>query len=203
MWCCIPCFQFSTIWFNEKKKGFPYLLHHSNVTWINDWHFKTLASNRRVIGKWSILIAFFRSLFFFFFFCSFFVVVVLWCQVKTSTKSTFLKVNFKDCPGGPVVKKVYQSLSHVWVFATQWTVAHQAPLSMGFPRQDYGVGSHSLPQGIFSTQGSNPGLLYWRQLLYPLSHQGSPTTSNAEDTRDPTWLRAIMSQLESLQMVTV
>ena len=28
-------------------------------------------------------------------------------------------------------------LSYVWLFATPWTVAHQAPLSMGFPRQDY------------------------------------------------------------------
>ena len=29
------------------------------------------------------------------------------------------------------------SLSHVWLFATLWTVAHQAPLSMGFSRQEY------------------------------------------------------------------
>ena len=28
-------------------------------------------------------------------------------------------------------------LSHVQIFATPWTVAHQAPLSMGFPKQDY------------------------------------------------------------------
>ena len=27
--------------------------------------------------------------------------------------------------------------SRVWLFATMWTVAHQAPLSMGFPRQEY------------------------------------------------------------------
>ena len=30
-----------------------------------------------------------------------------------------------------------QSLHHVWLFVTPWTVAHQAPLSMGFPRQEY------------------------------------------------------------------
>ena len=35
-----------------------------------------------------------------------------------------------------------------------------------------GVGSHSLFQGIFLTQGSNPGLLHCRQSLYHLSHQG-------------------------------
>ena len=37
-----------------------------------------------------------------------------------------------------------------------------------------GVGCHFLLQGIFPTQGSNPGLQHCRQMLYPLSHQGSP-----------------------------
>ena len=36
------------------------------------------------------------------------------------------------------------------------------------------VGSHSLLQGIFLTQGSTPGLPHCRQSLYHLSHQGSP-----------------------------
>ena len=30
-----------------------------------------------------------------------------------------------------------KSLSHVPLFATPWTLAHQSPLSMGFPRQEY------------------------------------------------------------------
>ena len=33
-----------------------------------------------------------------------------------------------------------KSLSHVWLLATPWTVAHQAPPSMGFPRQEYWSG---------------------------------------------------------------
>ena len=37
-----------------------------------------------------------------------------------------------------------------------------------------GVGYHFLLQGIFLTQGSNQGLLHCRQILYLLSHQGSP-----------------------------
>ena len=37
-----------------------------------------------------------------------------------------------------------------------------------------GVSTLSLPQGIFPTQGSNPGLLHCRQTLYHLSHQGTP-----------------------------
>ena len=38
-------------------------------------------------------------------------------------------------------------LSHVRLFATPWTVAHQAPLSMGFPRQEYRSGLPLLPPG--------------------------------------------------------
>ena len=37
-----------------------------------------------------------------------------------------------------------------------------------------GVGCHALLQGIFPTQGLNLGLLHCRQILYHLSHQGSP-----------------------------
>ena len=36
------------------------------------------------------------------------------------------------------------------------------------------VGCHALLQGIFPTQGLNPGPLHCRQILYHLSHQGSP-----------------------------
>ena len=39
------------------------------------------------------------------------------------------------------------------------------------PGQNTGVGSHSLLQGIFPTQGSNPGLPHHRQILHQLSHK--------------------------------
>ena len=55
-------------------------------------------------------------------------------------------------------------LSHVQLFATPWTS----------PGQNTGVDSLSLLQGIFPTQGSNPGLLHCRRILYKLSHMGSP-----------------------------
>jgi len=42
------------------------------------------------------------------------------------------------------------------------------------PGQNTGVGSLSLLQGIFPIQGSNLGLLHCRQILYQLSHKGSP-----------------------------
>ena len=66
-----------------------------------------------------------------------------------------------------------ESLSPIQLYATPWTVAHQAPLSMGPPRQKY-WSCHCLLQGIFSTQGSNPGLLHCRQILYHLSHWRRP-----------------------------
>ena len=56
-----------------------------------------------------------------------------------------------------------------------WTVASQAPLSMGFSRQEYWGALPCPLQGIYPTQGSNLCLLHCRQFLYLLSHQGSPT----------------------------
>ena len=81
-------------------------------------------------------------------------------------------------------------------FETPWTIAHQAPLSMGFSRQEHCSDCHALLQGIFPTQGSNPGLLYYRQILYQLSHKGSlriwewisyPLSSGSSWTRN--WTR--------------
>ena len=42
------------------------------------------------------------------------------------------------------------------------------------PGQNTRVGSCSLLQGIFPTQGLNPGFPHWGQILYQLSHQGKP-----------------------------
>ena len=53
----------------------------------------------------------------------------------------------------------------VRLFATLWTVAQQAPLSLGFSRQEYWSGLPALLQGISPTQESNPGLPHCRQIL--------------------------------------
>ena len=45
-----------------------------------------------------------------------------------------------------------------------------------FPGKSAGVDCHFLLQGIFPTQGSNPGLLHCGRMLYHLSHQGSLLT---------------------------
>ena len=57
---------------------------------------------------------------------------------------------------------VLMSFSHVWLFASPWTVVHQAPL-WDSPGNNTGVGCHALLQEIFPTQGSNPGLPHSRQ----------------------------------------
>ena len=75
------------------------------------------------------------------------------------------------------VKVKVKSLSHVRLFATPWPIAHQAPPSMGFYRQQYWNGLPFPFQGIFPTQGLNLGLPHCRKMLYHLSHQGSQINS--------------------------
>ena len=54
------------------------------------------------------------------------------------------------------------------------------------PGKNTGVSGHSLLQGIFPTQGSNMSLLYCRQILYCLSHQGIYRyKSNPHNVLDP------------------
>ena len=61
--------------------------------------------------------------------------------------------------------KVTQSFQ---LFVISWTMQ-----SMEFSRQEY-WSCHALLQGIFPTQGSNPGLPHCRRILYRLNHKGSP-----------------------------
>ena len=74
-------------------------------------------------------------------------------------------------------------LSHfrrVLHFATQWTIACQAPLSMGFSSKNTRAGCHALLQGIFLTQGLNPNLLYllhWQVGSLPLAPPLKPRST--------------------------
>ena len=70
--------------------------------------------------------------------------------------------------------------SRVRLCATPCTVAWQAPLSMGFSRQEYWSRWPFLLLGIFPTQGSNPcllSLLHWKAASIPLSPPGKPQKS--------------------------
>ena len=71
-------------------------------------------------------------------------------------------------------------LSHVWLFSTTWTVAHQAPLSVELSRQEYWSGLPFLPPGDLPDPGVRPThllhLLYWQvgaSLLSPLRSPNS------------------------------
>ena len=56
-------------------------------------------------------------------------------------------------------------------FVTPFTVAHQIPLSVGFPRQEYWNGFHFLLQVIFQTQGLNLHLLNLQADSLQLRHR--------------------------------
>ena len=68
-----------------------------------------------------------------------------------------------------------QSLSRVQLLATPWTVAHQAPLSVGFSREEYWSGLSFPPPGDLSNRGIEPSSL------------GSPALAGAFFTTRATW----------------
>ena len=59
---------------------------------------------------------------------------------------------------------VLSCFSHVRLFATLWTVARQAPLSMGFPRQEYWSGLPCPPPEEISHPGMEP-MSHWSPAL--------------------------------------
>ena len=89
--------------------------------------------------------------------------------------NTFLNIHISN---GFLGVFVLSRFSRFWLFATLWTVAPQAPLSMGFSRQEHCSGLPCLLQGIFMTQGSNLHLfclLHWQVGSLPLAPPGKPT----------------------------
>ena len=94
----------------------------------------------------------------------------------TSTVVLTWNFSFLICALGEIklatLHKNWRWLSHVDLFVTPMDTARLlCPWnSLG----NTGVGYSSLLQGIFLTEGSNLGLLLCRQIVYYLSHQGSP-----------------------------
>ena len=86
-----------------------------------------------------------------------------------------------------------------------WTVALQAPLSMGFsmrkflPEKNTGMGCHSPLQGTFPMWGSNPGLLHCRQILYCLSHKREVKSGKHQ----PWWVQLPRPQIQPSRGLTV
>ena len=78
-------------------------------------------------------------------------------------------------PSSPITEVT--SLSHAQLFGTPWTIAHQAPLSMRFSRQEYWSGLSCPPPGDLPDQGIEP-----TSLMFPASADGFFTNSATWDT---------------------
>ena len=70
-----------------------------------------------------------------------------------------------------------KSLSHVQLFATPWTVACQAPLFMGFSRQEYWSGLPLPPSGDLPDPGTEPGSAALQVDSLPSGQPGKPVTA--------------------------
>ena len=68
-----------------------------------------------------------------------------------------------------------KSLSRVQLFATPWTVAHQAPLSMGFSRQEYWSGVPFPSPGDLPNTGTEPRSPALQANSLPAEPQGKPS----------------------------
>ena len=77
-----------------------------------------------------------------------------------------------------------KSLSHVQLFVTPQTVAHQAPLSMEFPRQEYWSGLPHSPSGDLPDPG-----IELTSLMSPTVAGGVFTTSATQETQNKSHLR--------------
>ena len=80
-------------------------------------------------------------------------------------------VTWKDVPTSYVIVLLAQSSL---TLHNPWTVLTRLFCPWDFPGKNTWVVCHSLLQRIFLVQGLNPSILYCRQILYCLSHQGSP-----------------------------
>ena len=74
--------------------------------------------------------------------------------------------------------------AHVWLFATSWAVARQAPLSMGCPRQEYWSGLPLPPPGDLPNPGSKLYplcLLHWQADSLPVVPPVKPHICNSQE----------------------
>ena len=96
-----------------------------------------------------------------------------WCQMRSMAKKQTglltLKAEKHPCAMPCLVIQSCLTLCDPMDWSPPASSVHEDS-----PGKNTGVGCHALLQGIFPTQGSNPGLLYHRWTLYCLSHHGSP-----------------------------
>ena len=104
--------------------------------------------------------------------------------IKVETQKTSIGNNFLRLPRTQQVHKLgISACCNVLCLVTQLCITLWDPMDYsppGYsnhgdsPGKNTGAGCHALLQGIFPTQGLNPGLPHCRWILYYLSHQGSP-----------------------------
>ena len=116
----------------------------------------------------------------FFFICKIFNQVQHWEVVSQFLLVFFLNWRYFEFQG---VKNVYESESHSVV--SNSLRPHELYTSWNSPGLKTGVGNLSLLQRIFPTQGLSPGLPHCRQILYRLSHKGSPKYWNGQPIPSP------------------
>ena len=79
-----------------------------------------------------------------------------------------------------------QLLSRIQLFVTPWTIAHQAPLSMGFPRHEYWSGSPFLTSEDLPDPGIEPmspvSLLHWQVDFLSPRYLGSLNSPSEQPT---------------------
>ena len=83
-------------------------------------------------------------------------------------------------------------LSPIWLFVTPWTVAHQAPLSMGFARQEYWseLAFPSSPMGLSSILPA--GGRVWKAVVWSTLKEPIFLESSLKNSREDSWRYVIL-----------
>ena len=95
----------------------------------------------------------------------------------------FVLFFFSQLPSS-AYNNLWPPLSHIWLFVTQWAVAHQASLSMGFPRKEYWSGFPFPPRGDLLDPGIKPMSTALQVDSLPLSCQGSLNEETKNKSRE-------------------
>ena len=76
-----------------------------------------------------------------------------------------------------------------------------SPVHRDSPGKNTGVDCHALLQGIFPTQGLNPGLSHCRQILYSLNHPGSPFSNSVSQYLKGCWASWLLKKMENYSII--
>ena len=96
-------------------------------------------------------------------------------DLLNATTSQSCKIGSHCSKSWPFVHMLVCKLSHVQLFATPWTVAHQAPLSLGFSRQEDWSGFPFASAASSWSRNWTHVSCIGQWILYQPSHRGSPS----------------------------